>query len=100
MPESKDADIKKALQDFWDEQMGEGLGEPSPFPVDSGLDSVTATHVICEIEKLLGVKDIPQTVVRRGGYENRDDFVNSLHESLNKHLSADAAHPGVSHEHG
>lgn len=88
MAESTDSKVKKSLGDFWDEQMGGGLGEESPFPVGSGMDSVTATHVLLRVEVLLNVKDIPFTVIKKGGYESKEDFVDTLSTSLVNHLSS------------
>ncbi|NGY05611.1 hypothetical protein [Solimonas terrae] len=78
-----EGELKRMLGDHWDCEMGKTEdGEESPFPVDSGMDSVSAVHVLAKVMEHSGAKKIPVTVIRKGGYVDKDDFVSTLSASL------------------
>lgn len=84
---SKAKAIRDCLEKFWDKQMGDPSEEPL-FPVGSEMDSLTAVRVLLEVEEILGSKDLPQTLVRKGGYESKADFVDTLSANVAKHCES------------
>ena len=72
--------IKKALVEFWDQQMNDDdEDEDSSFSLGPSLDSLTALHCLIILEKILGLDiKLPETLVQKGGYNTKVEFVNSL----------------------
>lgn len=72
--------IKKAIADFWDQQMNDDdEDEDFSFSLGPSLDSLTALHCLILLEKILGLDiKLPETLVQKGGYKTKVEFVNSL----------------------
>lgn len=70
-----EASLKSMLDSFWDEQMGPPLGVGGGmFSLGDGLDSLTACTVIAAVEDIVGLSDMPETLVQKGGYKSKDEF--------------------------
>lgn len=87
MSDSK-AEIEAILGQFWDE-MAIDLGED---PQDTSgllgapLDSITALEVLLQVDELLG-RNIPaEAVIRKGGYESKEQFVELLTAQILEHV--------------
>jgi hypothetical protein len=71
--------VASELEAFWAEQAGGPAA--SGDGVDdlvAAMDSFTATEVLEGIEKLVGMELPSGDVIRRGGYESKDQFVEDL----------------------
>ena len=71
--------VASELEAFWAEQAGGPAA--SGDAVDdlvAAMDSFTATEVLEGIEKLVGMELPSGDVIRRGGYESKDQFVEDL----------------------
>lgn len=71
--------IEDYLGNFWDERAIETGGEPYDVS-DLGvpMDSLTSIEVLLEIDKLFG-RTIPvETVIKKGGYQTREEFVEEV----------------------
>ena len=71
--------VASELEAFWAEQAG-GLAASGDGVDDlvAAMDSFTATEVLEGIEKLVGMELPSGDVIRRGGYESKDQFVEEL----------------------
>lgn len=81
-------EIEALLEKFWDE-MAIDLGEDPDNTgalVDAPLDSLTAVEVMVELDKLLGRKIPAETVIQKGGYKSREEFVEELTSEVLKYL--------------
>jgi acyl carrier protein len=78
--------IKDLLEEFWNERaiMIETTGTVEEL-IDE-LDSLSAVDALIPIEDLLGVEIEASRVIRRGGYEGRDQFVDELSERIIQHV--------------
>ena len=75
--------IQQMLSDFWDEQALEASPE-GDIPIDClapPLDSLAAVEVLVALDKLLG-KKIPDSVIKSGGYESKEEFITHLSENV------------------
>lgn len=73
-----DAAVHAALVSFWDEQMGASDGAVGMFSVGPALDSLTAVTVLVDLEGVVEIKDLPETLVKKGGYHSKEEFVEHL----------------------
>lgn len=84
----KKQEIEACLEKFWDD-MAIDVGED---PQDTGsligapLDSLTVMEVMLEIDKLLNRKIPADIVIRKGGYESREQFVEQLTAEVLKYV--------------
>jgi hypothetical protein len=71
--------IEQALASFWDEN-----SIPVADPIDAtpkmvaALDSMSAVNVLIDIDEIVGMKVDANDVIRRGGYDTREQFVEDL----------------------
>jgi hypothetical protein len=77
--------IQEKLSEFWDEQTVDG-GDAGPFGVGPLMDSLTTTFVLSTIEELVDVKDLPDGLVQRGGYQSKKEFMEVLGQRICNHL--------------
>lgn len=90
--DDKRQEIEASLGEFWD-RMAIELGED---PQDTGalvgapLDSLTAMEAMLEIDKLLNLKIPADTVIRKGGYESKEQFVEHLTSEVLKYVAEHA----------
>lgn len=79
--------LETMLGAFWDER--EIVAAHMPCSVDdlgTPLDSLTACEAMIEIDDLVG-KTVPvEAVIRNGGYESRDQFVQQVTEGVLTYL--------------
>ncbi|MGE5501924.1 MAG: acyl carrier protein [Solirubrobacterales bacterium] len=87
-----EAEVIEALKKFWADETGSSTKTGSPFgaPKKGGgtvfdvrpeLDSLRAVEVLLEVEKIIGV-ELPDTVVKLGGYDGYDEFMDQLVPSI------------------
>jgi hypothetical protein len=60
-----EADVKAKLAAFWDDQIGSVGMTTDPFSVGACLDSLTACIALLDIEEMLNIGDLPQTLVKK-----------------------------------
>lgn len=72
--------VRQALEKFWDEVVVPETTADLGLVPGVALDSLTATDVLMTIESALGIQDqeLPQTLVKSGGYDSKDEFVEHL----------------------
>lgn len=76
--------VRQALEGFWDEVVDPEMTANLGLAPGAALDSLTATDVLLTIESVLGLQgqELPQTLVKGGGYDSKDEFVEHLTESV------------------
>lgn len=86
-----DADKVKQIQDslrrFWAEQSLDG-GE-TPASIDdlvAAMDSMTAVAALVDVEAVVGMELPCSDVLRSGGYDNEEQFVEQLTASVCKYV--------------
>lgn len=86
MPTLEDA-IKELLGIFWDEREIAITSDPTTIDdVGAPLDSLTACEAMIDIDDLVGQKIPVEVVIRNGGYESRDQFVEQITDGVLKYL--------------
>ena len=72
--------VREALEKFWDEVVVSEAAADIGLSPGVALDSLTATDVLLTIESVLGLQgqELPQTLVKSGGYDSKDEFVEHL----------------------
>lgn len=86
MPTLKEQ-IEVLLGNFWDEREIAITNEPTMIDdVGAPLDSLTACEAMIEIDALVGSKVPVDVVIRNGGYESRDQFIEQITDGVLKHL--------------
>lgn len=76
--EEKRAQIIEALEAFW---AGQTLGAEGADTVDglvAAMDSFTASDALIDVEDIVGMELPTGEVIRRGGYESKDQFIDEL----------------------
>lgn len=76
--EDKRAQIIAALEAFW---AGQTLGTEGAETVDdlvAAMDSFTASDALIDVEDIVGMELPTGEVIRRGGYESKDQFIYEL----------------------
>lgn len=82
-----EARIRAELENFWDERaipVGSS-GETAVEELAAPVESMTAVDVLAGLDKITGLK-LPNTLIRRGGYNTRDQFVDSLSAKVLKRV--------------
>lgn len=71
--------IRAALEEFWAEQSISVDGESTSVDdLVAAMDSFTATEVLERIEEIVGIELPSGKVIRQGGYDTKDQFVDVL----------------------
>lgn len=78
--------VVATLEGFWDKQMGATSVSPL-FPLGPQMDSLTAVLVLISVESVLRVGELPQSLIKGGGYSSKDEFVQHLLQRLKKHVA-------------
>ncbi|MGJ7614116.1 MULTISPECIES: hypothetical protein [unclassified Variovorax] len=74
--------IASALEAFWASQTLDVGGTETVDDLVAAMDSFTATDVLGDIEPIVGM-DLPSgEVIRRGGYDSKDQFVTVLTQKI------------------
>lgn len=83
--------LHTVLGTFWDKNVLEVPTEEDDSDGDLAiddpliqLDSITAVDVLLDIEKLVG-KHLPvEKIVRKGGYESKEQFIEEVTQAVNE----------------
>jgi hypothetical protein len=71
--------IKAALGQFWDERAIPISEEPqSTDELGAPLDSLASMEVLVEIDRILERKVPVESVIRKGGYQTREQFIEDI----------------------
>jgi hypothetical protein len=70
--------IAAALEAFWASQTLDPAGGATVDDLVAAMDSFTATDVLEEIEHIVDMELPTGEVIRRGGYDNKDQFIIEL----------------------
>lgn len=85
-------EIEKHLGQFWDKRALEIVDDPlSIDELGAPMESVMAIDALVDIGKMLKVKIPVDVVIRNGGYETKEQFVNLVTSGILKYLK-DKAH--------
>ena len=79
------AELEQILSDFWDGN--EIQIEETPTSTDqlgAAMDSITAVEVLLDVDKLFSQKIPVEAVIQRGGYKDKEEFVNTLRDQILK----------------
>lgn len=81
--------IRAALEEFWDEHslMPEAGGPSTVNELLEPIESMTAVEVLATLDKVVGT-ELPNSVIRAGGYKTRDEFVYGLSAKVISYLQA------------
>lgn len=81
--------IRDALDKFWDETVIPDQAADLGLAPGAALDSLTALDVLITIESVLNIQDqeLPQTLVKSGGYESKEEFIDHLIGSIKACMS-------------
>lgn len=74
------AEIEAVLGQFWEDmaiELGEDPQDTSGL-LGAPLDSLTAVEVLLQVDTLLGRSIPAEVVIRKGGYESKEQFVELL----------------------
>lgn len=74
--------IASALEDYWASQTLDASGTETVDDLVAAMDSFTATDVLDEIEQIVGIELPAGEVIRRGGYDSKDQFVSVLTQRI------------------
>lgn len=80
--------IEDLLGAFWDER--EIVIASDPMSIDdmgAPMDSLTACEAMIDIDVLVGRKIPVEVVIRNGGYESRDQFIQQVTEGVLTYLT-------------
>lgn len=71
--------IETCLREFWDTHSlaVDGASETIDSLIDP-LDSLTAVDALIELEKIVGMELPEGRVIRRGGYDSKEQFIEDL----------------------
>lgn len=76
--EDKRTQIIAALEAFWAGQTLGGEGADTVDDLVAAMDSFTATDALIDVEDIVGMELPTGDVIRRGGYESKDQFIYEL----------------------
>lgn len=81
--------IKAALEEFWDEHalIPEAGGPSTVDELLEPIESMTAVEVLAILDKIVGT-ELPNSVIRAGGYKTREEFVDGLSAKVISYLQA------------
>ncbi|NRF72265.1 hypothetical protein HLB44_35300 [Aquincola sp. S2] len=80
--EEKREQIIAALEAFWAGQTLCAEGGDTVDDLVAAMDSFTASDALEEVEDIVDMELPTGEVIRRGGYESKDQFVNELTQSV------------------
>jgi acyl carrier protein len=85
-----DQDVAAVLGKYWDERTADIEIGGDSFGLGAGMDSLTAIDVLLDLESSFELKELPVTLIKRGGYQSRDEFVTLVSENLKRHAAGEA----------
>lgn len=74
--------IASALEAYWASQTLDAGGTETVDDLVAAMDSFTAADVLEEIEHIVGMELPTGEVIRRGGYDSKDQFVTVLTQKI------------------
>lgn len=74
--------IASALESFWASQTLDAGGTETIDDLVAAMDSFTAADALGEIEDIVGMELPTGEVIRRGGYDSKDQFVTVLTQKI------------------
>ncbi len=74
--------IASALEDFWSSQTLDPSGTETVDDLVAEMDSFTAADVLGDIEQIVGMELPTGELIRRGGYDSKDQFVTVLTQKI------------------
>ncbi|MBC9252810.1 hypothetical protein A9179_21305 [Pseudomonas alcaligenes] len=79
--------IEDVLGNFWDEREISITSDPATVDeLGAPLDSLTACEAMIEIDALVQRKVPVDVVIRNGGYESKEQFIQQITEGVLKYL--------------
>jgi hypothetical protein len=100
--------VRAVLGNWWNSKTHSPLKKPKPpnearskggnvFDIQPELSSQQAVGVLLDLKDCLGYEPKPKKVIRRGGYNNRTEFIEKLCGALEQDFKA---HYGISEQAG
>ncbi|HLO96296.1 MAG TPA: hypothetical protein VK195_18460 [Burkholderiaceae bacterium] len=79
--------IREVLGKFWDERAipAGPTGATTVEALVAPVESMTAVDVLIGLDQVTGLK-LPQSLIRRGGYNTREQFVEDLTKKVLKRI--------------
>ncbi|KAB0568428.1 hypothetical protein C9383_09355 [Pseudomonas palleroniana] len=79
--------IEELLGTFWDEREIAIASDPTSInDLGAPMDSLTACEAMIDIDVIVGKKVPVEVVIRNGGYESRDQFIQQVTEGVLTYL--------------
>lgn len=80
--------IEKALAAFWDENAIPVSATPTSSPeYVAPMDSMSAVEVLIVIDEIVGRTVKADAVIRKGGYDNRSQFIEDVTRRVLAHIA-------------
>lgn len=80
--------IEELLGVFWDEREIAIANDPTSInDLGAPMDSLTACEAMIDVDVLVGQKVPVEVVIRNGGYESRDQFIQQVTEGVLSYLA-------------
>ncbi|TLX56972.1 hypothetical protein DN824_13110 [Stutzerimonas nosocomialis] len=80
--------IEDLLGVFWDEREIAIASDPTSIDdLGAPMDSLTACEAMIDIDVLVGQKIPVEVIIRNGGYESRDQFIQQVTEGVLTYLA-------------
>jgi len=80
--------IEELLGTFWDEREIAFASDPTSInDLGAPMDSLTACEAMIDVDVLVGQKVPVEVVIRNGGYESRDQFIQQVTEGVLTYLA-------------
>ena len=80
--------IRQSLSQFWDDRSVQLEQTETVEGLIDELDSLSAVDALIPIEEQLGIEIEPDRVIRRGGYNGKEQFVDALCASIERYVAA------------
>lgn len=81
------SEIETHLGQFWDKRALDIVEDPlSVDQLGAPLESVMAVEALVDVGKMLKLKIPVEVVIRNGGYENKEQFVNLVTSGILKYV--------------
>lgn len=80
-------EIEESLQQFWDDRaINVDMDSESIDDFIDEIDSLTAVDALIDIERITGMEIPEGSVIRRGGYDTKKQFIEHLTASVLKYV--------------
>lgn len=79
--------IEAALHEFWEEMALADAAAPAGAPeFPEAMDSLAAVDVLLKLEPIVGIELEAYQIIRRGGYDSKEQFLEDLTKQVLKHV--------------